>query len=693
MPEGRFAFGGIGEKVDKPMAERPRNILICSCEDTMPLDPEMARRVCGDSVVIEGRQFCRTELERFRKAAATGQQVTVACTQEAPLFDQVAGEIEGSGALTFVNIRETAGWSKDAAHAGPKMAALIVASAEPAPEIPFVSLVSDGVALLYGTDERTIEAATLLKDNLDITVLIKPGAEIVPPRVTEFPVVKGTIRTAKGYLGAFELTVDDYAASSPSSRGALKFGHPRNGAASRCDILIDLSGGPSLFPAADLRDGYVRADPNDPAAVLRAVLKARDLTGTFDKPRYIAFAEDLCAHSRSRIVGCHRCLDLCPTGAITPAGDHVAIDPQICAGCGQCAAACPTGAASYVLPPSDVLLRKLRTLLSAYREAGGKQAVVLFHDREHGGELIDALARHGDGLPANVLPVEVNEVTQVGLEAVAAGFSYGAAAVRFLVRAKPRHDVAGLHKTLGLAEPILNGLGFNGARVATIETDDPDKLSEALRMIQPMAGAAKPATFSATGRKREVMRLALRELHAVAPAPVDVVPLPEGAPFGTVEVNVGGCTLCLSCVSACPTGALSDDPDRPMLRFAEDACVQCGLCKATCPEKVISLKPQIDFRAATAMSRVIKQEEPAECIRCGKPFGVKSSVDRVVAKLEGKHWMYKDSKKRLDVIRMCEDCRVVAMAEEQFDPFGAPQRPRLRTTDDYLREREEKGEG
>jgi ferredoxin len=130
-----------------------------------------------------------------------------------------------------------------------------------------------------------------------------------------------------------------------------------------------------------------------------------------------------------------------------------------------------------------------------------------------------------------------------------------------------------------------------------------------------------------------------------------------------------------------------------MLRFAEDACVQCGLCKATCPEKVISLKPQIDFRAATAMSRIVKQEEPAECIRCGKPFGVKSSVDRVVAKLEGKHWMYKDSKKRLDVIRMCEDCRVVAMAEQQFDPFGAPQRPRVRTTEDYLREREEKGEG
>jgi ferredoxin len=654
----------------------------------MPPDGDAVRRACRGTV-IEGRQFCRAELERFRKAAADAETLVVACTQEAPLFREVASEVEGSAPLSFVNIRETGGWSRDAAKAGPKMAALIAAAAEPAPDIPFVPMTSEGITLIYGRDEQAIEAANLLKDQLDVTVLIRPDAKLAPSRVTEFPVVKGA---AKGYLGAFEITVDDYAAPNPSSRAEFEFGHGRNGATSRCDIFIDLSGDSSLFPAGDLRDGYLRADPRDPATVLRAVLKARDLTGTFDKPRYITFSEELCAHSRSRIVGCRRCLDLCPTGAIAPAGDHVAIDAHICAGCGQCAAACPTGAASYALPPSDALLRKLRVLLGTYREAGGKQGVVMFHDAEHGLALIEALARHGNGLPANVLPVEVNEITQVGLEAVAAAHAYGASAVRLLTRAKARHDIAGLKKTIELAQPILTELGFAGARVEAIETDDPDGLDEALRGIGSLDPTLKPATFVPTGNKREVMRLALRELHAAAPSPIDIVPLPEGAPFGTIEVRVEGCTLCLSCVSACPTGALSDDPERPVLRFAEDACVQCGLCKATCPEKVISLKPQIDFRAATALARVIKQEEPAECIRCGKPFGVKSSVERVVAKLEGKHWMYKDSKKRLDVIRMCEDCRVVVMAEEQFDPFGAPKRPPVRTTEDYLREREQKGE-
>jgi ferredoxin len=184
------------------------------------------------------------------------------------------------------------------------------------------------------------------------------------------------------------------------------------------------------------------------------------------------------------------------------------------------------------------------------------------------------------------------------------------------------------------------------------------------------------------------MRTALRELHSVAPAQPNVVPLPQSSPFGSVEIDVAGCTLCLACVSACPTGALTDDPERPMLRFAEDACVQCGLCKATCPEKVIALRPQLDFRAATAAARVLKEEEPFACLRCGKPFGVKSTIERVTAKLEGRHWMFKGSAQRLDLIKMCEDCRVIVVTESDFDPHSKP-RPPVRTTEDYLRERDQ----
>ncbi len=39
---------------------------------------------------------------------------------------------------------------------------------------------------------------------------------------------------------------------------------------------------------------------------------------------------------------------------------------------------------------------------------------------------------------------------------------------------------------------------------------------------------------------------------------------------------------------------------------------------------------------------------------------------------------------------MGADCRVIAMSEQDFEPYGAPKRPAPRTSEDYLRERDVK---
>ncbi|MGL4439565.1 MAG: 4Fe-4S binding protein, partial [Bosea sp. (in: a-proteobacteria)] len=400
-----------------------------------------------------------------------------------------------------------------------------------------------------------------------------------------------------------------------------------------------------------------------------------------------------CAHSRSKKTGCTRCIDLCPAAAITPNGDHVAISNEICAGCGACAAVCPTGAVTYALPPADVVMRKLRTLLVTYTAAGGKNAVILVHDRDHGAPLIEALARFGKGLPAYVLPLRVNEVTQLGLEFSAAALAFGATAVRFLGRAKPKHDISGLQRNIDYANTLATALGYGNTSAGLIETDDPDALRTALDTILPGKTLAEPARFRPMGDGRPLLRTAINEMHRAAPAPVAVVPMPERAPFGGLAINAEGCTLCLACVSACPVQALQDDKDQPTLKFQEDLCVQCGLCAATCPEKVISLVPQLDFAAWAAPARIVKQEEPALCISCNKAFGVQSTINRIVAKLENKHWMFAgDLAKRTSLIRMCEDCRVNVVVNESFDPHENRPRPSPRTTEDYLRERREKGE-
>lgn len=668
-------------------AKSDRTILTCTCEKTMaPDESALAKAGCAGGSSVD--QLCRANLDHFRKALATGLPVTVACTQEAPLFSEVAADEAPDLSLSFVNIRETAGWTSQAETSGPKMAAMIAAaSVTPAP-FGTTTLESNGVTLILGRDEVAIEAAAALSENLDITVLMLPGSEITPPAQTRFPVLQGRIRSALGHLGEFTLSVDDYAAPSPSSRDVLRFATPRDGAVSRADIIVDLTGGQPLFSAHDLRPGYLRADPKSPKAVADVMAEAGQMVGTFDKPVYIDFLADLCAHSRNAITGCTRCLSLCPTGAIMPDGDSVKIDPAICAGCGQCAAACPTGAAAYALPDVATVAARLRAALRAWHAAGGKVApVILFHDVDHGEPLINASGRYGRGLPAHIIPIGLNEITQAGPEILAAAFAYGAGGVTLLGRAQPLHELDGLRAGIDLVASVSSAMG-HGA-VTLIETDDPDALEAALFDVPRAPLIDAPSSFLPPADKRGLLVMAFAEMNRAAPQPAQTVPLSTGAPFGNVTVDADACTLCQACTGVCPTGALLDNPETPMLRFTQSACVQCGLCAATCPETAITLTPQIDFQAWDTPRQILHEEPPFCCTKCGQAFATRSGIERVQSRLAD-HWMFQGDAgaERLKVLAMCEDCRVEEVVNQGFDPHDETTR-KVRTRADYTLDSED----
>ena len=647
----------------------------------MNIDGGALARACGATGAEVAHELCRAEIGRFQAAVAEGAPLLVACTQEATTFRQAQEEAGTVAPLAFVNIRENAGWSSEAARALPKMAALIAAATlEPQQNRGEVALKSDGVTVIYGADERALEAAEQLKDRLDLTVILTGAGAVTPPRFSDYPVVRGTIAGATGYLGAFELTVDGFATPLPSSRAALQWHPARDGARSRCDVVIDLSGGLPLLPGWEHREGYLRASPDDPVAVQKLLFAAADLVGSFSKPRYVALKPSVCAHSRSGKVGCTRCLDACPAGAITSAGDSVAVDPHICAGCGTCAAVCPTAAVTYVAPDAQHTARRLRSILIAYRQGGGTEPpILLLHDTSHGGPLIEALARHGDGLPARVIPIQVDG--QLGLEAYATALAFGAAEIRVLCAGKDRDRRDAISREEALVEALLAPLGFGSGRMRLVAEDDPFALGDGLRAIEVRA-APRPAAYLPTGDKMALTTQALNALHLVAPAPADAVPLPAGAPIGRIHLDTAACTLCLACVAVCPTTALRDHAERPMVKFIEDLCVQCGLCSATCPEHVITLEPRAVFGAARRAEVVLNEEEPAVCIRCAEPFGTRASIEKVIAQLADKHWMFKDPAV-IDRIRMCGDCRIIAQTRHGLDPYAGPPRPATRTTEDY----------
>ncbi|MCH8155223.1 MAG: 4Fe-4S binding protein [Proteobacteria bacterium] len=669
---------------------RGKRLLLCDCEGSMPLDAGTLAKAC-QAVGAEGElelntQLCRAQLGNFQQAILGEKPVLVACTQEAPLFTELAAEDNPQAELAFTNIRERAGWSEQAGDAAPKIAALIAEAALDIEPTPAVELKSGGVCLVYGKDERALAAAKQLAGRLEVTLLLSAPGEILPPEVMDVPIFKGTITQAKGHLGAFGIDLRGYAAANPSARQALDFEAPKDNAFTECDLILDLTGGTPLFPAHEKRDGYLRPDPGDPVAVQKALFELTDMVGEYEKPLYIAYDGEICAHSRNRKTGCTRCLDVCPTSAIAPAGDVVEIDPLVCAGCGACASVCPTGAASYHLPAGDSLFQRLRELLGGYHKAGGAAPVLLLYDTGHGDALIGALARAGRGLPAKVLPFPLNEVTQVGLDFLATAFAYGTTQIVVLANPAKAEELGGLAEQIGLIETAMEGLGYGGGRIQVLSERDPDAVEAALYGLA--ARAAPPAgSFLPMGGKRSRTMLALRHLHAEAPAPVEILPLPQGAPFGGVAVGVEGCTLCLACVSACPTGALKDNPDRPWLGFNEEACVQCGLCRNTCPESVIALEPRLNFTEDARETITKNEQEPFECVRCGKPFGVRSSIERIAEQLAGKHSMF-STPEQIERIKMCDDCRVVVQFAAADAPFKGPDRPKIRTTEDDLRERD-----
>jgi len=668
-----------------------KTVLVCNCEGTMSLDGKALAKACGgDGDLTIHNHLCRTQIERFTTALQSGEPLIVACTQEAPLFSEVAAEAAPDTALGFVNIRERAGWSEDVAATATitaKIAAFLVESAMDLKPSTTVSLTSNGECLIYGPGEIAIPLAEQVADRLAVTLLLSDDGAVTPPVVSRVPMFRGSIIRAAGHLGAFTVTIANQASASASSRDRLAFTDGEPETELTCDLILDLTGQAPLFPGAEKRDGYARPDPGNPAALQKALFELTALVGEFEKPRYVAYDIDLCAHSRSAITGCSLCLDICPTSAIQSSGDGVVFDPFICAGCGQCASVCPSGAVRYAMPSAEDTLLRLRGLLTAYFKAGGEKPTLLLHDIRHGEPMIAAMARHGRGLPAPVLPFAFNEITQIGLDFLAAALAYGAGRIYIMLPPGKRDERAGLDQQIALADALLGGLDLGEGRIAVIDEDDPAKIEALLYDASPRDSAAR-ASFLPLGGKRTVLTLALGELHAAAEAPPEVVSLPAGAPFGRIAVDTEGCTLCLACVSACPVSAIRDNPESPELSFIEQLCVQCGLCQKTCPEKVISLEPRYNFASEARDAVVLHSEEPFECIRCGTPFGVKSAIERIVDQLAGKHSMFQ-GENSADIIRMCDNCRVNVQFEDGAFNQGVQRRP-MRTTDDDLRERDER---
>jgi len=530
--------------------------------------------------------------------------------------------------------------SEEDRNARAKAAALQADATLPdADPVPSVGYTSRGNTLVIGCAENALPRAEQLSAQLPVSVLLTDGPARIPPSDTaRFPIFFGEEVKAGGWLGAFEV----------SWRQAGKEHQ------ARFDLLLDLSETP-LIASHQPPHGYFKAGDVQSDQLARMV-------GEFEKPRYFTYKEKLCAHGRNRKTGCSACIDICSAEAIAGAGERIKVNPWLCAGCGACTTVCPTGALSYAYPSAPYTGTRLKTLLTAYADAGGEQAVILFHSARQGKALIDALEQT-QGLPARLMPMELQHAASTGIDVWLAAIAYGASGVIVLtsVEDAPQY-IEALSEQMNIAQTILSGLGYAGRHMQLIQADAPEQLDQALSHAPKGDRPEKAATFHIAADKRNALDFALDHLYRHAPQKQERIALAPGAPFGAVEVDVSACTLCMSCTGACPASALMAGVNLPQLRFIEKNCVQCGLCTATCPEHALTLVPRMSFSETSKNAVVLNESQPFHCIRCNKPFGTLHMIENMLARLSA-HGAFSGN---LDRLRMCGDCRVIDMMESQL---------------------------
>lgn len=402
-------------------------------------------------------------------------------------------------------------------------------------------------------------------------------------------------------------------------------------------------------PLESIRDykGVHKASHYESAqAMLQSILK---LCGDHSYVRNIIFTPKACQYHTRRKgkdgeLFCHACVDICPTMGVSSDDEQMLLNLSAidCIACGRCVSVCPTGS----------LQREGDTLESfTLKSRLYKGFVPLIVSRQHfsNEEQREVFITHFKALRetnTRILPF-ILEVPNM------MNFTYFLTLLQESASPILLYDALGehTHEDIDSINEIYGRI-FGTRVVFEVSALHKDELLT-IRENTAVHYAYTPNSGENTKEINAARLEYMVKLKDYGKAKV------KG--YGVLHIDSTACTLCMSCVEACNTGALLNHQSRFELLSKAALCTGCGYCVSSCAEQILSIESNtLSLQSESFGYVAVAKDEPFLCVECQKVFATRKSIDKIRSILAPS---FQNDELKLKSLECCADCKVKIMFE------------------------------
>lgn len=620
---------------------------LCTCNDALPLSPEVIGRLTGMGYAPSAyRSLAREGAGVFSKQKGLGADFHLVCCCSAEESFAPALEEAGidPGRVHHLDLKGGAFWRAPDAEAAHRLAARLirsaVARAEAGRPAPPLALSVPASVVIYTDRPEGIRLADRLGERAEVQVILDEEAagfdELLPTR-RHGRLLRGRVSGVKGHLGDFEVTIRTRQAINlevctrcgrcapvchtqaitPGLRliaekcdrcgdclaacagiGAIQIPREEVRRVKAGQVVALLAGAPA--PEAGRHTGYHLIEGPGAVDAEAVAFRVANLMDDFAQPVYLAYDEKVCAAGSAQLEGCGVCIAECPYDALSRQESRIRVEASACEGCGGCVSACPTSALRFRDPSPEQIDAQLRALLSLLpgEDAQGRRPAVVFHCGEKGAEALRVAGENRWIRGENLFPVAVPCLRFVSEALILHSFRLGAAGVALLGCADcPNGERPLVEARLELCRAVLDGFGLGSGRLALFAVEDSQEAYYLAAAVGELGGF----------------------LDGLGPAPLP----PPAAPTAPADGNGGqwGNREFVTEALRAFMGATGKQPGRIVggtpLPYAETrvrpGCTLCAGCVFVCPTHALTMEePEGD---GSPVKRL--RFNHLKCVACG----------------------------------------------------------------------------